>query len=267
MRAAIVLALLAACGANLTPQPMPVPALPNCTPNLDGVIDASELPIALGAALDYYASPAGATRAIDPVPQGGVWDMSTQLPDDVVIALGPIALHDQWYASSFPSSQFVVDAGGGLDGVFHQDGEALWLDGTASHDQMPAAGQTLIVYGEPVATLRFPITDGDSYTEVAELPAATIDGLPFIGTDTFEIDVADSGRLDVPYVDFSPVLRVRTHLTRKPSAGAPVVGTRATGFTSRCFGEIAHAESQPNETNPDFTTAASLRRFALGEQP
>jgi hypothetical protein len=28
-----------------------------------------------------------------------------------------------------------------------------------------------------------------------------------------------------------------------------------------CFGEIARATSQPNETNDDFTTAAELRRF------
>ena len=59
--------------------------------------------------------------------------------DDDVIALGPVALGTQWYAASFPSGQFVVDAGSGLDGVYHQDDQALWLDGTASHDDPPRA--------------------------------------------------------------------------------------------------------------------------------
>ena len=34
-----------------------------------------------------------------------------------------------------------------------------------------------------------------------------------------------------------------------------------------CFGEITRAESKPDETNPDFTNAAYLRRFALGVEP
>ena len=32
-------------------------------------------------------------------------------------------------------------------------------------------------------------------------------------------------------------------------------------FLFECFGEVARATSQPNETNQDFTTAAEVRRF------
>ena len=39
---------------------------------------------------------------------------------------------------------------------------------------------------------------------------------------------------------------------------------RTTLFMFECFGEVARAESQTDEPNPDFTTAAYLRRFALG---
>jgi hypothetical protein len=59
------------------------------------------------------------------------------------------------------------------------------------------------------------------------------------------------------------VLRVRTHVVRHPSTGSPV-GKRSTSFVFECFGEVAHADSKLDETNPDFTVAAALRRFALG---
>jgi hypothetical protein len=256
--------LLAACGVNKTPQPMPTPTLPDCVPNRDGVITADELPIAYGATIDYYTS---TSMHVDLVAQNGIWDLSQERPDDDVVALGPAALEEQWYAAMFPTGQFAVDAGGGLDGIYHQDDAALWLDGTASHEAMPAAGKTLVRYPDPIAVLRFPLADGDAFSTAAQIPDGTIDGLPFIGTDKVDVDVTDSGRLDVPYVRFSPVLRVRTHVTRTPSTGTPVVGKRTTIFMFECFGEVARAESQPNEANPDFTTAAFLRRFALGATP
>jgi hypothetical protein len=45
------------------------------------------------------------------------------------------------------------------------------------------------------------------------------------------------------------------------------VSKRTTAFLFECFGEVVHAESKQDEPNVDFTTAASLRRFALGEMP
>jgi len=260
---ALAFILLAACSTNLTPQPEPTPVLPSCVPNRDGQITANELPIALGATISYYA---GANRTVDLAGANGRFDLSTESPDDTVIALGPIELASQWYAAQFPNGQFVVDAGSGLDGVYHQDDRALWLDGTASHDEMPAAGKTLIVYAAPIAILRFPLVDGLAYSTTAALTAATIAGLPFNGTDQVDVDVTAGEQLEVPYVDFSPVLRVRTHVTRTPSTGTPVVGKRTTIFMFECFGEVARAESKQDETAADFTTAVYLRRVALGQE-
>ena len=258
MKAALL--LVAACGVNQTPQPMPVPALPECVPNRDGQITADELPLAIGATLPYYD---GANRMIDQTAKSGVWDFSAERPDDTILRLGPVALDAQWYAAQFPSGAFVTAAGAGIDAIYHQDDRALWLDGTASHDENPAAGKTLVRYAEAVPALRFPIAVGDSFTVTAPLAGATVDGLPFNGTDTFTVTVKDAERLDVPYVQFSPALEVQTQLVR--AAGATMVGTRSTSFLFECFGEVARADSKPDETNPDFTTAAELRRFALGE--
>jgi hypothetical protein len=265
MRAAPLL-LLAACGVNETPQPGTGPTLPSCVPDRDGQITAAELPVVLGATIAYYASPTGMTRAIN-TSGATIWDLSEERADDTVIALGPSPVKAQWYATSFPAGQFVVDAGAGLDGIYHQDDQALWLDGTASHEAAPAAGKTLIRYPLPIAVLRFPVADGDAYTTTAQIPDGVVAGLPFIGTDQVDVDVTGGGRLDVPYVQFSPALRVRTSVTRKPSTGTPVVTRRTTLFLFECFGEVARAESRVDEPAPDFTTAAYLRRFALGVTP
>lgn len=250
-----------ACGVNQTPQPVEPPVLPECVPDRDGRITADELPVPLGIAADYYES---ANRSVDTVGKNGVWDFSEERADDKVIALGPVALGAQWYAAQFPAGQFTVDAGAGLTGIYHQDAQALWLDGTASIADSP---KTLVRYAQPIALLRFPISDGDAYTTTAQIPDGVVSGLPFIGSDQVDVDVTGSGRLDVPYVRFSPVLRVRTHVVRKPSAGTPVVGKRTTIYLFECFGEVTHAESKQDEPNPDFTTAAYLRRFALGVTP
>ncbi len=262
MKRALFLVTLAACGVNQTPQPEPPPELPSCVPNRDGQLTADELPIAYGATLAYYASPAGGSRTI--ATDGTTWDLAEERPDDVAVALGPVQLGAQWYAAAFPAGQFATDAGGGLDGIYHQDDRALWLDGLAS--QTDGAGKTLVRYAQPVALLRFPLADGAAYTATADIPDGVIAGLPFIGTDTLEVD-ATAGVLDVPYVRFSPALRVRLHVTRTPSTGTPVVGKRTTLFLFECFGEVARAESRPDEASPDFTTAAYLRRFALGVEP
>lgn len=266
MRAGLAIALVgahAACSTNLTPQPEPLPTLPACVPDGLAEITADELPIALGATVAYYA---GTDRTIDQRAQSGIWNFGEERADDDVIALGPVALRDQWYAASFPAGHFVVDAGGGLAGIYHQDAQALWLDGTASHDEMPAGGKTLIVYPQALAVLRFPIRVGDAFVSSATLANVTINGLPFNGTDELAIEVVDAGELVVPYVEFSPVLRVRTYAERRPSSGG-ATSRRQTLFLFDCFGEIARAESRPDETNPDFSNAAYVRRFALGVTP
>jgi hypothetical protein len=260
MRASFL--LLAACGVNQTPQPEPPPVLPSCVPDRDGTITADELPVALDARASYYVG------TDSPVALDGDerWDLSEERATDLVVAVGPAAIGDRVYAASFPGATFVADTGDELESVFHQDAAGLWLHGVASRDQA-AANATFVRYAEPVAVLRFPIAIGDSFTTAAQIVDSKVEGLPFIGTDDITIDVDGSGRLDLPYLRFSPVLRVRTVVERRPSTGTPIVRRRATSFLFECFGEVAHADSRIDEPNDDFTIAATLRRFALGVTP
>ena len=256
-----IVVLLCACGVNQTPQPEPPPVLPSCVPDRDGEITAGELPIAVGLTASYYAG-------VDtPVALAGTetWDLSEERASDDVIALGPIALTGQWYATDFPGAAFVTDGGDGLDAVFHQDDQALWLHGTASHDPAPPGGKTLVRYAEPIAVLRFPLADGLTFESLGTING-TNNGLPFVGADEVAVEVAGSGRLDLPYIRFSPVLRIRTQVVRRPSTGG-AVGRRSTSFVFECFGEVAHADSKLDEPDADFTTASALRRFALGVTP
>ncbi|MCW5801585.1 MAG: hypothetical protein KIT31_04305 [Deltaproteobacteria bacterium] len=258
---AVALTTWTACGVNQTPEAEPPPQLPTCVPNRDGAIVADELPVPLGLVTAYYEN-TGARVNLAGV--NGIWDFSTESAADQVAELGPEAIGGQWYAGKFPASQFVVAAGAGLAGVYHQDAQALWLDGTVSIAESP---KTLVRYADPVPLLRFPVGDGDAYETVAQIPDGVVSNLPFVGTDRFEVEVAGSGRVDVPYVRFSPALRVRTRVVRTPSSGSPVVARRTTIFLFECFGEVVHAESEIDEPDADFTQAAYLRRFALGAKP
>jgi hypothetical protein len=266
MRALFVTTLaVAACDANQTPvEDPPLPPVAGCVPDRDGVITAAELPIALDLAPDFYV---GTDVAVDLAGDdaGGEhrWDLSVEREADDVVALGAAALGAQWYAGSFPAGRFVVPAADGLDAIYSKDDAGLWLFGTASTEMNPPAGRTLVVYTQPVPILRLPLADGDHTVVTAPLPSATVAGLPFVGEDRYDIEVAGAGRLDLPYVRFSPVLRVRTHVVRAAASGGAMTSRRAVSFVFECFGEIARADSRADEPAADFTLAAALRRFAL----
>jgi hypothetical protein len=249
---------LAACQANQTPVPDEQIEPPiACLPDGDGVITAAELPVVIGAGGEYYVSPAGVTRNVEL--GGNDWDLSVEEPDDDVVTVAPEALGAQWYADQFAGGQFVTDGPAGLDAVYHLDAQGLWLHGLASRDDE----DTILVYDEPVAVLRLPLRAGDAWTDDGRVSAGTLNGLPYIGTDTYEIEAGDSGTLLLPYVRFRGALPVATHVTVRPDAGGAMTSRRQVSFLFECFGEIARAESRPDETAAEFTIAASLRRFAL----
>jgi hypothetical protein len=246
-----------------------LPAL-ECLPNLDGVITADELPVALEQAVDYLVtSPA----TVDIGGQFGddgvrVWSFTAESAADREVTFAAAPLGAQWYADSFPGGEIVVanDVDGTIESIYRKDESALWLLGLASREENPGAGKTLIRYQSPVALFRFPLASGDRYTEVGDVVAGTLNGLAYTGTDTYEIEVDGSGRLELPYVQFTQAHRVRVHVTAAPAAGGVTTSRRQVSFLFECFGEVARATSKPDESNPDFTDAAELRRFALSRR-
>jgi hypothetical protein len=264
-----LLALASGCEDNRTPaadqdggrQPL------SCLPNLDGRIDADELPVAIERQTHYLLTGSTSVDLVGQTggPSGITWSYPTETAQDARVVFAAAKVTTQWYADTFPDATFSLanDASGFLHSIYRKDDNALWLLGVASSEPEPAGGRTLFRYTNPVALLRFPIEDGDHYTETGVIENSVLSGLPYVGTDTYEITVDGSGRLELPYVSFAPVLRVYTYLRREPAAGGVSTSRRQVSFMFECFGELARATSQADEANPNFTNAAELRRFAL----
>lgn len=269
-----LLVLSIGCGENRTfPekaafQPEAITPLA-CVPNLDGKIEATELKAALDVPESLVVSPASVRRTVDVVgtvdAQGRrTWDFATDYADDQIAVISASALTGKWFASSFPTGQYVapVDLGAGLLGVYAADGMNLLLLGIASANPMPPEGKTLLVYNAPVALHRYPLEVGKNWVSVGVVQNGLIRNLPYAGRDTYQVNVDAAGRLELTDLTFTQALRVRTRLTVEPAVGASV-SRRQVSWFFECFGEVARAASIDNEPLEDFTTTAELRRLGL----
>jgi hypothetical protein len=265
---------LAGCGQNLT---LPVDGgmddsadagLLTCVPNLDGKIESSELEPALNMPVSYLVSPPGMTETVNLAGTTGqsgqpVWDFSQSFATDQTITIAATTLSNKWYQGSFPSGQWVapVDAADTIEGVYSSDAEGIYLLGIASAQPSPKAGQTLVVYDSKVAVYRLPLQVGASWTSVGSTSGATIAGLPFTGTDTYEVVDDAVGEVDLHALVFTQAHRVRTKVTQTASGSNQSLVTLQVSFMFECFGEIVRVTSLPNETTENFTTAAEVRRL------
>ncbi|RMH44353.1 MAG: hypothetical protein D6689_02670, partial [Deltaproteobacteria bacterium] len=236
--AAIAAAAPAGCGDNLTHPGADAGASPlACLPNLDGRIDADELPVVAGTAATYLV---GHDRPVDLA--GPPWNWSDDAPGDVKQSFVAEPVAGQWYAAAFVGAEVAVpiDAGGALVGLYARDADALWFFGVAS----TAPDATLLPYDRPVALYRFPIEVGRRYEEVGTVTGGRIDGVPYSGTDTYAIDVDARGALALPHLSFADALRVRTRVTVAPAVGGVTVTRRQVSLLFECFGEVARATSR-----------------------
>ena len=255
---------LAGCADNVTPAPTASPTPPvACLPDLDGTLTAAEVPVVLDTPLDYYV---GTGVTIDVAGDGSGdtrrWDWSDERAADTIEATVAGALGTRWYAGLFPGGQFVSPGAGGLDGIYAKDDQGVYLLGLASPTDA-APTKTVLRYTTPVAVLRFPLTEGARWTEVGTITGGTLNGLPYMGTDTYELGADARGELHLPYVRFVDALRVRVRVVSAPAIGGVMTTRRQVGFWSECFGEVGRATSRANEPADDFTTADSQRRLAI----
>lgn len=239
-----------------------------CVPNLDGVIEATELQPALGVTQNLLVSPSGVERPVDVagrvVDERRVWDLSLDYADDGLARLQALPLDGQWFADRFEGGEFVapVDAAATTLGVYRHDARALWLLGVASAEESPPSGQTLLVYSAPVELYRFPLRPGDEHVSVGEVSGGTLLGLPYAGRDVYEVRVVATGRLELPDLSFEQAHRVDTRVTVEPAVGV-ATSRRQVSWLFECFGEVARATSRPDEAQVDFDVAAELRRLSL----
>jgi hypothetical protein len=235
---------------------------PLCSGNNDGVIARGELVFPLGATVNYLVNPPGTTQAVAPdgapSPDGPVYDLTSTAGDVHAFTLTPVA--GQWFAGSFPGGDYAIvsDVASGILGIYHVTDQAVLLLGFASADP----NTTLLVYDQPVTTLRFPVTAGDGFVTGGKITGGTLNGQPFASTDTYRVSVDGPGVGDLPYLKFPHTLRVRVDLTQAVPAGVQVSRIEYL-YYHECYGELGRMVSNLGETDPSFSVAAEFRRLAL----
>ena len=263
-------ALLGACGTNLTPpaEERP-PGQLDCLPNLDGTIEIGELPLVTEAKGSYWVS--SVETPVDVIGTelaGGErrWDWSVVATSDQLVEVETQSLAGAWFAASFPTGELVapLDLDHTLVGVLVRDAQTISLLGFASTTPDPAQGQTLVIYDAPVPLYVFPIIAGAHWSSTGMISPGhgTINGLPFVGANHYDVTVAATGQLDLPELTFTQAYQLRMEVAVQPSAG-PATTFRTASFLFECFGEVGRATSRVGETSSAFRIAREVRRFGF----
>ncbi|HEX9101479.1 MAG TPA: hypothetical protein VF997_04710 [Polyangia bacterium] len=235
---------------------------PLCTGNNDGKIDRNELAFPVGMSVNYLSNPTGTTATVAPdgTQAGGVtqWDLTSTAGDVHQLTLE--ALAGKWFASSFPGATYATttDLASNTLGIFRVQDDGLYILGYASE----TPNQTLLVYDAPILSLKFPVTLGDAWVSTAHIVNGMLNGQPYAGLDTYNINIDARGTAVLPFLSFDNTMRVHVDLTQTVPGGLSVSRIQYL-FFHECYGELGRMVSVINEKNEMFTSAGEFRRLAL----
>ena len=248
----------------------------SCVPNLDGD-DRRDRARARrsGVPVKFLVSPPGESRTVDldgHADASGqlVWDFGTDYADDQV------ACTSQAVAARGQVVRVVVPRRAvrrrrstrrdTLEAVYSQDDNGLYSRASRRRSRARRRRDALRLRHAGHALQASP--SGRARRGPRRAPSRTgcSTACPYAGTGHLPGTDDATGQLILPDFTFTQAHRVahRRHDGR-PSAGENVV-TRQVSFLFECFGEVARATSQPNETNDDFTTAAEVRRLRSSDR-
>jgi hypothetical protein len=232
-----------------------------CLPNHDGVIARNEIGggPGLGAAF-RIAQGASVDSAGSPEPQGRRrWDLASALPGDHRIETVTDPVAGQWFAAAFSGAGWAAKLSDSSDllGVFELTDTALRLVGVVSPGDGPL--RTELSYDPPVDVLRFPLALGSTWTTQASHVSGVALGVPSSYFEDYRSTAVAAGDIVTPYATFDG-LRVAVTLTRTVGVVPTVVQTSM--YVTECFGAVATLTSEDDEPNPDFSTAAEVRRLS-----
>jgi len=242
--------------------------VPNCRIDADDEITADELPIVPGLSARYVRNLPGTLVAVPAADAAGddgvVWDFS-EGPDDVGATFRTLDASEAWFSAIFPDADFaspLLVETPELVGVYRLDeaaGELLLL-GVTTSVEVPAASRTLVVYDEPVLTLRLPLTEGATWGQQATFRDAVIAGVPNAGVEDWFFEVDAVGAAQLPGgITVEQVMRVRSsvHRVAAVSLGEPSTELHKLLWMAPCFGEVASATAGA----PITDSADELRRY------
>lgn len=253
-------------------EPLYTPvALPGCTANQDGRIDAHELPFVVGATARVRV---GTNVDVDVAGESGrdgarVWDLSRPAADDEPVGLLTLeSMDDKWFADSFPDADVAgpLLPGNSLYGPLALDADGVKLLGSASAEENPAEGKTLLIYDEPVVLYPLPLKPGIDVTTATEATRATVLGVPFAVADTYRVTATAHGQVLLPDLILDDAVRVTLRLERVPLAGVATQQVTHV-FVNECLGEVARLVSPmvplTEDLPDDFAVAAEVWRLSL----
>ena len=231
-----------------------------CRPNHDGRIEAREIPTVLGLRVKFRTA-TNVTVDTAGTAQGNgtrLWDFSSNLPGDHDRIVEPLDYGDMWFADDFASGTYAAELRDTEDelGVYEVTDDSLLLLGVASPES--GVSRTRLFHDPPVTVLSFPVEEGDSWETTSSVSGIAL-GLPSMFQERYRSSVDARGELTTPYGTF-PVLRITVHMTR--TVGFLVTNYRSVLYVSECFGTVAVAHSQDDETEPTFSDAAEISRIA-----
>ena len=233
--------------------------LPGCSASDAGTITAAQVPLGPGLhakfliAENVTISTAGTTQ-----PDGTrIWDFSGALSGDHDVLVETLSPMGAWYASQFANATYATQLSDTSDllGVFQVTSSALNLLGVVS----PSNGnpETELSYSPVVPSLAFPLSMGASWSTNATV-TGTASSIPSTYLQSYQSSVDATGTMKTPFGTFN-VLRVHTVVTSNTAGVLSVV--RSDSWVTDCFGPVAAATSQTDETNDEFTNAAEVRRL------
>ncbi len=231
-----------------------------CTPDHDGTIVATEVPLAAGKKATFRIS---TTATFDTTGQASgtgsrSWDLSGSLAGDVDRELTLDAPAGAWWAGDFPDASYATTLAEGSDllGVFRVEATGVTLLGVVSPDA--GAFSTELTYDPPVTILALPFQAGSTWSSTSTV-SGTAQGAIVAYTEHYDSLVDQVGTMTTPYGDF-PVLRVATDLERT-SGLATLSTSRTFAWVAECFGTVATATSQEFESASEFDDPAEVRRL------
>jgi hypothetical protein len=232
-----------------------------CTPNHDGVMDATEVPLKAGQMANFrIATDATWSTAGHANTDGSrTWDLSGQLANDADEQLALVSPAGTWWAADFPNAQYATTlaAGSDLMGVFAVDASSVTLLGVVS----PTGGttKTELTYDPPAKILALPFQAGSTWMSSSTV-SGYAQGVIVAYTEDYDSRADQVGTMTTPYGDF-PVLRVATDLTRT-SGFTTLLTKRTFAWVAECFGTIATVAGQDFDSSSEFSDDAEVRRLA-----
>ena len=242
------------------PPPAPDGGGLGCSPNHDGVIARSEIPLRAGLRATFrVATDVVFDTAGEPIDgDRRRWDLTGPFPGDQSTLVETFDPAGQWFEDDFPGATYVTRLSTETDllGVFAVEADSLDLLGVVSPDD--AGFDTTDLENDPaVPALRFPLALGDDWTTTTTVTGLA-SGVGVFYTERYDSAVDRAGELVTSFGTFE-VLRVRTELTR--TVGALVTTVVSYAFVSECFGTVAQFRGNDYDTGAELSELAELRRL------